>query len=211
MAARIHLAGSSDRKGFWFSRAVAIARASSGLSGRIFRSASSWILAAAYTLAASSISHLPHPPTVPGLKTSGSTKGSFFRTLFFLAHYRPDFFLPEPQGQGSLRPIFGSGWRFGILPAPSSAAVFRRSGAKYRHRRPLLNEAHYLVTKIRSSRGSGLPGRHAGFLRTRRQESLKGGAWHHSFERLRNSTTQMVPRVAQRRSALQHQVAERLG
>jgi hypothetical protein len=35
------------------------------------------------------------------------------------------------------------------------------------------DEAHYLVTEIRSSRGSGLPGRHTCFLRTRRQKASK--------------------------------------
>jgi len=46
---------------------------------RIFRLASSWILASAYTPAAS---QSPPPSKVPGLKTSGSTKRSFFRTRF---------------------------------------------------------------------------------------------------------------------------------
>src|SRR5271157_2168079 len=36
--------------------------------------------------------NLPHPPTGPGLKTSGSTKRSFFRTRFLFAyHYRAGF------------------------------------------------------------------------------------------------------------------------
>jgi hypothetical protein len=38
------------------------------------------------------------------------------------------YFLPDPQPQESLRPIFRSAWR---LPPPSSAAILRRSGPKY--------------------------------------------------------------------------------
>jgi len=125
MAARIHLAGSSDRKAFGFQEQSPLSAQVPVCPERNLPFGQ--FLELGFSIYAGGFFNLPHPPTVPGLKTSGSTKGSFFSP-----HYRADFFLPEPQGQGSLRPIFGSGWRFGILPAPSSAAIFRRSGAKHR-------------------------------------------------------------------------------
>jgi hypothetical protein len=75
---------------------------------------------------ASGFFNLPSPP--PSNRAWAENirfeKRIVFPNSFFLPHYRADFFLPEPQGQGSLRPIFGSGWRFGILPAPSSPLSF---------------------------------------------------------------------------------------
>jgi hypothetical protein len=71
---------------------------------------------------------------------------------------------------------------------PSLQRVLSAGSAQYMlsPRQAALDEAHYLVTEIRKSRGSGLPGRDTRFLRTRRQESLKGCPWHHFFERLRS-------------------------
>jgi len=67
-------------KGFRFSRAVAIARG----KFRFAQSASSvWPVLGSWLLhTRRRLLNLPHPPTVPGLKTSGSTKRSFFRTRF---------------------------------------------------------------------------------------------------------------------------------
>ena len=79
MASRIHLAAISDRKAFGFESSRHCPWQIPVCPERIFHLASSWILASAYTPAAS---QSPPPSKVPGLKTSGSTKRSFFRTRF---------------------------------------------------------------------------------------------------------------------------------
>ena len=82
---------------------------------RIFRLASSWILASAYTPAAS---QSPPPSNGAWPENIRFDKTIVFpNSLSFADHYRvalPQqclYFLPEPQPQGSLRPIFRSAWR----------------------------------------------------------------------------------------------------
>jgi hypothetical protein len=91
---------------------------------RIFRLASSWILASAYTPAAS---QSPPPSNGAWPENIRFDKTIVFpNSLSFAYHYRvalPQqclYFLPEPQPQGSLRPIFRSAWRYDVLPPPSS-------------------------------------------------------------------------------------------
>src|SRR5271165_478062 len=136
MASRIHLAAISDRKAFGFREQSLLPVASSGLPRAHLPFGQ--FLDLGFCKHAGGFSISPHPPTVPGLKTSGSTKRSFFRTRFLSPIiYRvalPQqclYFLPEPQPQGSLRPIFRSAWRYDVLPPPSSAAILRRPGPKY--------------------------------------------------------------------------------
>jgi hypothetical protein len=74
-----------------------------------------------------------------GREVEYSSDAAFVLTdvlLYYTVHYRAAcpqqclYFLPEPQWQGSLRPIFRSAWRYAVLSAPSPAAIIRRCGAK---------------------------------------------------------------------------------
>jgi hypothetical protein len=74
-----------------------------------------------------------------GREVEYSSDAAFVLTdllLYYTVYYRAAcpqqclYFLPEPQGQESLRPIFRSAWRYAVLSAPSPAATIRRCGAK---------------------------------------------------------------------------------
>ena len=93
---------------------------------RILRLASSWILASAYTPAASQ----SPPPNGAWPENIWFDKTIVFPNLLsFACHItRAGFpqhclyFLPEPQPQGSLRPIFRSAWRYDVPSAASLAS-----------------------------------------------------------------------------------------
>jgi hypothetical protein len=87
-----------------------VVKASKGLNGQLStsnRSTKTFRVLCARTSSFLLTSSYPHPATLPQ------------QCLYFF---------PDPQPQGSLRPIFRSAW---LLPPPNSAAILRRSGPKY--------------------------------------------------------------------------------